>query len=211
MEHQLATEVKADSLLRGTFYAAENAWHFLQDAVLLFQSGRYSNTLVLATYCLEDVGRASLCLQHRKKGDSVTVKSLRKEFRIHAFSLAQAKIPVSVGSSSFGEPPPPGSPQEAELFERLRLKREKLENDAPHRAKTRRFGALYVTPLDDGIHWNCPSDVSRDDADHWLGAAYVAYLRVRGEALAVASEEDLDEAFWGWRRQPKLPEPHWDI
>ncbi|HLW81949.1 MAG TPA: AbiV family abortive infection protein [Candidatus Acidoferrales bacterium] len=204
--------VGSDSLLRGAFYAAENAWHFLEDAVLLFKNRRYSNALVLATYCLEDVGRTSIYLQHRKNGDAPTVKSLTEECRKHAFNLEQAKFPVSVCLSSGGEPPIPGSAEERELFERLSAKRQRLEKDAPTKAKERRFGALYVAPLEDGVRWNRPQLATREDADFWIGTAYVAYLFMRGRVLSTASAEELDQAFWGSeQRQPKLPEPDWDI
>jgi AbiV family abortive infection protein len=201
-----------DSLLRGAFYAAEHAWHLLEDAVLLFQNKRYSNTLVLAEYCLEEVGRAKIYVQHRADGSAVTVNSLKSECKNHAFKLAQAEIPVAVGVPGGGLPPQPGSAEEAVLGEQLKMLRERMERKAPNRALDSRFKALYVDPHEDGVRWNRPHEVTREDADSWLGAAYVAYLFMRRRVLGAASAEELDQAFWGSeRRQPKLPEPDWDI
>ena len=204
-------QIPSDSLLRGAFYAVEHAWKFLLDAVLLFQNQRFSNALVLATYCLEEVGRARIYLRHRVDGDAVTARSLKDECKDHAFKLTEAKIPVSVSFSGMGEPPVAGSREERELFERFRSMRDRLEKQIPDKAKSQRFAALYVGPEEDGIRWNRPSHVTRDEAEHWLSPAYVAYLLVRNEVLSAASPEELDRAFWGWPHQPSLPEADWDI
>lgn len=118
---------------------------------------------------------------------------------------------VSAGLSAAGKPPRHGSAEEGKLARRLRALRERVEKDAPNQVKLRRFRALYVNPLEDGLRWNRPSNVGRDEAEYWLDTAYVTYLRVRAEVLAATSSEELEQAFWGWEHQPRLPEPDWDI
>ena len=88
-----------DFLLRGAFYSMEQAWHLLQDGVLLFQRGRYSSSLVLSVYCLEEMGRAEICLRERERAltsAEVTVKDLRDAYTKHKLKLGQGQITVTV-------------------------------------------------------------------------------------------------------------------
>ena len=207
------TEIRADSLLRGAFYALEQAWNLLYDAVGLYQKRRYANSLVLSVFCLEEQGRAEIYLNKRKlalQSGRVNVQSLRKQCQKHEVKLNQGQIPVTAVLFGFGEPPSTGSAEEAKVAARLRKVRQVLEERAPREAHENRFRALYVDPGEDGKRWNRPSKtISEEDADKWLGAALVGYERLRGQ-LVESNDAELAGAVLEWKSRPELPEPPWD-
>lgn len=106
--------ITADALVRGTAYAMEQAWHLLRDAVLLIQQERYASSLVIATFCLEQLGRAEIYRKNAKRaseGKRVTLSSMNRDLIDHAAKLYEAQIPVTAALVTAGELPAPGSPR----------------------------------------------------------------------------------------------------
>jgi AbiV family abortive infection protein len=191
----------------------EQAWHLLRDAVLLIQKKRYASSLVLATYCLEELGRAETYRQNAKRafvGELVTLRSIDRAVREHQPKLYRAQVPVSVSEGFFGEPPPVGSEGERQLAERLAARRKALEQEAPRKALDDRQRALYVDRVQHVRGWNRPCQViSRDDADYYVGAADVRYGQLRLELKRDGSE--VGKKIWSWLRDLQLPDPPWDV
>jgi len=76
---QNKTPLSADVLAMGAIYAMEQAWNLLRDAVLLIQDKRYASSVVLATFCLEQNGRAEIYRENAKlasAGRPVTLGSM---------------------------------------------------------------------------------------------------------------------------------------
>lgn len=215
-QHQLRCEMKlsADFLVVGSFYALEQAGNLLFSAVELFRLKRYSDTLVLSVFCLEELGRAQIFLKNARsalKSKAVTLETLNRECNSHVRKLEQGHIPVTVSTMLLAEVPTPGSPEEKKLGEQLRKTRVFLKREAPKDAHNWRLRALYVEPTKDGKRWMRPSRVvTKEEAEKWLGAAEVAYTKVRTQLLLLKNHTQLRTTVVGLRGLPSLPEPSWD-
>src|SRR5713101_7971274 len=122
--------LSADVLTKGAIYAMEEAWILLRDAVLLIQNKRYPSSLVLATFCLEQLGRAEIYRENAKRastGKPVTLGSMGTALTEHLPKLFKARIPVTASTVLYGEPPAPGSEDGRQLAERLTAIRELRE------------------------------------------------------------------------------------
>jgi AbiV family abortive infection protein len=210
---QVKARLSADVLARGTAYAMEQAWTLLRDAVLLIQDKRYASSLVLATFCLEQLGRAEIYRENAKQafaGKPVTLVSMGRALTDHLPKLVKARIPVTASLVSFGDPPAPGSEAAVQLAERLAAIREINEGQAPHKALDVRKRALHVDRIHDVPGWNRPSSViTKDDADYWVSAADVRYGLLRSELEK--DNTDVGKKIWAGIEQLQLPESPWDI
>ncbi len=209
---QNKTPLSADALATGTAYAMEQAWHLLQDAVLLIQNKRYPSSFVLATFCLEQLGRAEIYRKNAKQafaGRTVTLGSMDRELKHHLPKLFEAQIPVTASIALFGEPPAPGSEAAIDLAERLAAIRKRNEQEAPQRALDIRQRALHVDRIHHFPGWNQPRRViTRDDADYWIDAADVGYGLLRSELEKDNTE--VGKKIWAGIEQFQLPESPWD-
>jgi len=205
--------LSADVLTKGAIYAMEEAWILLQDAVLLIQNKRCTSSLVLATFCLEQLGRAEFYREnakHASEGKTVTSRSMGKALTDHLTKLSKAQIPVTASAATWGEPPPPGSEAAIQLAGRLAAIRKIREKEAPQEALEARKRALHVDRIRDFPGWNQPSRViTRDDADYWVGAADVRYGLLRNELEKDNTE--VGKKIWAGIEQFQLPESPWDV
>lgn len=210
---QDTAQISSVALVRGAAYALEQAWFLLADAVLLFQNGRYSSSLVLATYCLEQLGRVDLYRENSvraDKGETVTLASMSRELGDHLSKLYRAQIPVPTGLFFQGLPPAPGSDEERELAERLRRTRLILEKQAPRKALTDRTRSIHVDRIQRPPGWNRPCDeIEKGTADFYLGAAYVRYGLLRRELRLDNSE--VGKRIWATILGLGVPEGQWDV
>ena len=86
----MAATLSARFLIEGAFFAAHHSRNLLGDAVNLYKGGRYSTSLVLSTYCIEELGRAKILHKNARdafNGMVVTVESIRKKCRNHKIKL----------------------------------------------------------------------------------------------------------------------------
>jgi AbiV family abortive infection protein len=203
----------ANVLATGATYAIEQAWHLLRDAVLLIQNKRYASSLVLATFCLEQLGRAEIYRENAKDasaGKRVTLGSMGRSLTNHLPKLFKAKIPVTVSMPVYGEPPAPGSQAAIKLAERLTAFRKILENEAPQKALEVRKRALHVDRISHFAGWNRPSKaITRDDADYWVGAAHVRYGLLRSELEG--DNSPVGKKIWAVTQQLELQESSWNL
>jgi AbiV family abortive infection protein len=210
---QNKTPLSADALAKGTAYAMEQAWNLLRDSVLLIQNKRYASSLVLATFCLEQLGRAEIYRKNAKQafaGQPVTLGSMDRALKYHLPKLFEARIPVTASMALYGDPPVPGSEAAIQLAERLAAIRKRNEQEAPQRALDIRQRALHVDRIAHFPGWNQPRRViTRDDADYWVGAADVRYGLLRSELEK--DDTEVGKKIWAATEQFKLPESPWDI
>lgn len=205
--------LSADVLARGSAYAMEQAWHLLRDAVLLIQQERYASSLVLATHCLEQLGRAEVYRKNAKlasEGKHVTLGSMGRALTDHMTKLYEAQIPVTAALATAGEPPAPGSPEERQLMHRLQAVRKLLEHSAPKKAMEDRKRALHVDRVHYAPRWNRPrKEIARGDAAYYVGAADVRYSSLRNELLG--DETEVGKKIGARIEFLQLPEPPWDV
>ncbi len=205
--------LSAEVLARGTAYAMELAWNLLRDAVLLIQNKRYASSLVLATFCLEQLGRAEIYREnakHASAGRPVTLDSMGRALTDHLPKLLKAQIPVTVSIVSFDDPPAPNSEAARQLGERLAAIRKVREKEVPQEALEVRKRALHVDRIHDVPGWNRPTGViTRDDADSWVSAAVVRYGLLRSDLEKDKTE--VAKKICAGIQQLQLPESQWDI
>jgi AbiV family abortive infection protein len=180
--------------------------------VLLIQYKRYASSLVLATFCLEQLGRAEIYRKNAKQAfadQPVTVGSMDRALKHHLPKLLKARIPVTASMALYGEPPAPGSEAAMQLADRLAAIRERNEQEAPQKALDIRQRAIHVDRIHHFPGWNQPSRViTRGDADYWVGAADVRYGLLRSELQNDNTE--IGKKIWAGIEQFQLPESPWD-
>jgi AbiV family abortive infection protein len=207
------TPLTSEVLIRGAMYALEQAWFLLQDAVLLIQRKRHASSVVLATYCLEQLGRAQVYREKAKDaegGSIVTLEMMKSELREHLPKLSKAEIPVTASIFRVAEPPAPGTEAERRLGEQLVAVRKSLESTAPRRASQIRMRALHVDHIERPPDWNRPSQViTRDDSDNWVGAATLRYSTLRSDLSNSSSA--VDRRIWAGVERLEIPEASWGI
>jgi AbiV family abortive infection protein len=191
----------------------EQAWHLLKDAVLLIQNKRYPSSLITATYCLEQIGRAEIYREKAKQITAVgriTFSSMNRDLRCHIAKLHRAQIPVTAAVTTLGGPPASGSDEERQLGEQLAALRKMLEKQAPHKALDDRQRAIHVDAVQGWRGWNRPCQtIVEDDADYYVGAATVRYGLLRSDLQRDGS--GVGRKIWEWIVRLDLPEAPWDV
>lgn len=209
-----------DYLCIGTFLAAEQAWHLLHDANLLYGQKRYANSLVLSVYSVEEVGRSRIYLESTEQvlqGKVITLGDLKKLCTYHMEKLAQGRSPEMIHVAAFipSEPPAPGSPEESKLAQRLLERRTAREAAAPRETHKKRFQALYVDPIDGGREWNVPSNIEELDAWDMLDLAGYEYEKHRSKLNHLLQGRIEFQEIAARVSLPKLPEticlPDWKL
>jgi AbiV family abortive infection protein len=210
---QRKTRLSADALAKGATYAMEQAWYLLKDAVLLIQNERYASSLILATFCLEQLGRTEIYREYATQafaGEPVTLGAMSRALTDHLSKLFKARIPVTASMAFHGGPPAPGSEAAIELAERLAAIRNINEQKAPRKALDFRQRALHVDRIHHFPGWNRPSHaITRDEADSWVSAAVVRYGLLRSELGR--DDTEVGKKIWAGIEQLQLPESQWDI
>jgi AbiV family abortive infection protein len=188
----------------------------LEESQMLYKAGRYSTSFALAVLSREEIGRSSIYLRKRMLvlgGQTVTLKSLRRETTDHIrkVSVAQEIIGVPVSIDWNFPPPEPGSPEEDDLIARFAQKRIILEERLPQEAHERKLRALYVDPAEDAPYWHCPhTDIHDSEADLMITTAVCEYDISRGRLLHPRDPEHqllIDH----WHTRPALPAIEWDF
>lgn len=207
-------------LCMGTFLAAEQAWHLLHDANLLYGQKRYANSLVLSVYSVEEVGRSRIYLESTEQvlqGKVITLKEVTARCKSHMKKLAQGQSPETVFVATFmsSEHPDPGSPEESELAQRLQELRKARHAAAPEATHDKRFRALYVDPIDGEREWNVPSNIEEFAALDMLYVAGYEYEKHRTKLNRLLQDRTEFQQIASRVPLPKLPEticlPDWEL
>ncbi|MBI3895671.1 MAG: AbiV family abortive infection protein [Acidobacteria bacterium] len=213
-------ELTPGYLCRGTFLAAEQAWHLLHDANLLYGQKRYANSLVLSVYSVEEVGRSRIYLESTKQvlqGKVITLEDLRKRCRDHMEKLAQGRSPEMIHVAAFIPPefPAPGSPEESKFAQHWQELRKAREAAAPRKTHAERLQALYVDPIDGEGEWNVPSNIEEFDALDMLYVAGYEYEKHRTKLNRLLQDRTEFQQIASRVPLPNLPEticfPDWKL
>lgn len=205
-------QLTPELLLEGAFYATEQAWHLLEDSVLLFQGERYATSVILATYCLEELSRSKICSDFRTRvleGTGVTSAQFSTKCEDHKRKLADGGISPLVHKCEWvTEPTDPRQDQRSveNVIAGVRKRRNRLPKDA---LEARRK-ALYVDLLADGESWNRPRLVGFDEAEPWLITAQEAYIPKRSQ-LVHSTDPEIQATAAKLYGNRGFPEPHWNL
>src|SRR5262245_10102981 len=94
----LIAMVTAHYLLEGAVYALEQCGLLLGDAASLYEKESFANTIVLAVFAREELGRYRTLRTLRKrvleKGENFTVADIRRECRKHEDKLSEGQLSI---------------------------------------------------------------------------------------------------------------------
>jgi len=217
--------VSPQFLLEGTWYALEQAGHLLHGAVLLYNSGQYSSTVVLAALGREELGKSVILRDFRKKlvggSETVTLEDVREACKVHAAKLVKGQLSVVMRTEGgdaldkllrvVDHSDRPSSDRRAarkQLDAYIKHQR-KLQPQDRHR---QRIAALYVEPKETGTAWTRPVDVSQEEArrcvEDFANDYSAKCSRFRPEIHA-ATDREFFEALQAWPGRPELPARQW--
>jgi AbiV family abortive infection protein len=156
------------SIVLGAYYAMEQSGRLLIDATRLYEGRRWSSSLVLAVFSLEELGKADMLLMraiNAAKNGPKAIETVMAGLTRHTTKLKSGRGPLTVTASVgfWGEVPEPNTEEMAELHQRLAAADRIALEHAPREAHEARMRALYV---DLGNYDLCsrPVETSRDDA-----------------------------------------------
>jgi AbiV family abortive infection protein len=166
-------------VVQGAYYAMEQSGRLLVDAVQLYEARRWSSSLVLAVFSLEELGKADMLLARAvEAGENGqrTVAQVMAGVARHTTKLRAGRGPLTVTASVgfWGDVPEPNTQEMVELQRRLaEADRIALEH-APGAAHEARMRALYVD-FGDFNMWTRPVETTSDDAYLLVSAASIEY------------------------------------
>ena len=210
-------------LLQGAFYSMEQAGHLLQDAVLLFNRKRYASSLALASYSLEEMGRARIMMGNVFKvheGGIVTGPALDREVKFGGAKAHLRKLKRGQRSGSLwqlcGLLTAQANPQGSSGPLHLRRVSSSVEHsEAVTQLKGQvaaeifemRMRALYVDRAVDGTRWYRPFEISRHEALVLLKRVSRDYRADRKGYRRLQKRIELSNecGYSGWSSRPKLP------
>jgi AbiV family abortive infection protein len=205
----------------------------LRDANIMYRSGSYASSFVLATFAIEELGKSTILLDFRRQvldGQTITRHAIEKRFRDPgAHSMKQEAGMLSITLTGDDDPEfgkwlrvrMEGDPQRPEwqaaskAIARIQAcKRKRLPRER-HQA---RMDALYVD-LKSESEWKRPLvSISRSYARNFLAEAVEYYAR-RYHDRYISSVEpisqlqhgdpELYDALKEWSDRPELPRPEW--
>src|SRR6266403_3964128 len=172
-------------LLEGAFHALEQGGLLLRDANLLYESGSYANSKVIAAFATEELGRSVILQGLRARalaGEQITLDQVKASCGNHVVKQRAGMLStVLKGSNESGLGKMlqslSGDPQSVEWKEanaKIEQLVEQKRATLPAERHAERMSALYVEPKSDG--WGTPAaDVSPQSAYDFLQDAINDY------------------------------------
>ncbi len=202
--------VEADFIIAGVFFAARNAWELLRDAWMLHNAGRYASAYGLAAFCREEIGKSKIWRDQWdrcKRGEPITLDDLKRgDATNHKKKLARVGKYLPQGIASYGEPPEPGSREEAEQAKRISEVSALARQRDPEKTHLGRLHAFFVEVGGNEFHKAYSQPRDRFDRTRSRGEileAEEAYDRVRRELMALTECASLPHTVL-----TRLPEIH---
>jgi AbiV family abortive infection protein len=196
----MSSPVTPQYLLEGAVYALEQCGLLLRDANILYRSGSYANTLVLAAFAREELGRYRILSDMRSEalgGKDFTIEEIRKSCDDHVTKQRAGMLSTVITApdkeSGLGKllwermtthpQSAEGKKADAELASISDKKRKRVPSER-HDART---SALYVEPVS-GNKWNRPADTPRSSAQEFLRDAVNDYAVQYGQSYITSPE-----------------------
>jgi AbiV family abortive infection protein len=197
------------SIVQGAYYAMEQSGRLLADAFQLYTLRRWSSSLVLAVFSLEELGKADMLLT---RGVDAALNGPKRREEVmagvawHATKLRAGRGPLTVTASVafWGDIPDPNAAEMVELERRLAEADRIASEHAPREAHEARMRALYVDLGDFGL-WNRPVETTPSDAYLLVSAASIEY-DVRRTKFIVPTEPAVIQAVRELGALPQLPD-----
>lgn len=200
----------AEEILKGAYFAMEQAGRLLKDACLLYRQERWPSSLMLAVFSFEECGKAEillrLALAAAKRGPIEEATVARTARSHHAMKIERGRSPSNFVESvgAWG-----GSENWDELDRRLVEQIEAAVKNAPTKDHQARQRAQFVDLLDG--RWVRPAEMARRDVSKLVLETSSEYATRRREFLE-SGDPFVAEA---WKRMatvlPALPEPEYPM
>lgn len=223
----MSSSVTPQYLLEGAVYALEQCGLLLRDANILYRIGSYANTVVLAAFAREELGRYKILSDMRNEalgGKIFTLKDIKTCCNDHVIRQRAGTLimsSVTDGDSDLGRvlqkvsEASPGTTQQQEALEEWwKIDRSQREHASSYRHKDR-MAALYVYP-ESGNQWNRPADTSCCFAQEFLEGAVNDYAMQYGHGYITSPEPflknnnpELYSALEKWSDRPELQRPEY--
>lgn len=154
---QWKSSLKSSQIAAGMNAASENALRLIEDAELLFSSGRYPSAVSLAILSIEESGKVSVLRELALAKDGKDVKEAWKSYRSHTKKNASWILAELVSKGA----------RKLEDF------RELFSEDAEHPALLDSLKQIsFYTDCLGKAHWSRPSEViERDTARSIIGVS----------------------------------------
>jgi AbiV family abortive infection protein len=211
------TPVGLDFILRGGWFALEQAGRLLTDAKALYRAGSYSGAVALALFSREEVAKSRKLFalwMRAARGENITFDQLVEEIDMphvekqkhgaSMFSLRTDEATLDLLRSGRDVSPA----EYDEVIRRSRFSFERLLKTAPHTRHKDRLRALYVDPAPDQATWSRPSDFTSREARDILTDAGNDYWQQHSSPGLPALASDMDKlnaALAAWTDKPTLP------
>jgi len=216
--------ISEDTLLRGSWYALEQAGRLLHSAVTLFDGGDPSTAVVLAMFGREELGRSQIlrnlaakvkagqkltaiqisksCEDHIEKQKAATLSTT---VRVSPNTQLSAAVQTRVRAGFHSEAARKAS---AEIEEATKAKR-KRDPKSRHDARVQ---GLYVDLDVSGTSWTRPASLSAQNVRDHMDDAMNDYAGELDRLRNVVIEQDFPEMAAARARMnpiPVLPAPCW--
>ena len=194
-----AKKLSPTDLMKGAYYAIEQAGLLLHDAFALYKEGRYSSAVVLAVFSYEELGRAVIYWNQRKRilpSGSMSAKSLKRSCKEHTEKLRRGQMSVTFMM------PPQLRVNPWKLMDMKFEISDRIRKHRPREYHSRRKQSLYVEPNNLG-GWNRPCTFSPEHCKRLLQDVANNYGFYIGQVLFGDAERKA--AMEKWRGRPTLP------
>jgi len=220
------TPVALDTLLRGTWFALEQAGRLLREAVALEDSGAHSTAAGLALLAREELGRyvilRELWGRASQGGAALTAAEVRAACENHVVKQqrgAFSSVMRAQGDSRLATlmrrllKLPYHSPDAQLARSEVEVARCAKDKRTPTDRHTQRMRAFYVDLAESGATWYRPAELDPAETRNWLFDAVNDYSGLRDclttPGVREVAEPELAAALDTWPDKPPLPPPVW--
>lgn len=191
------SDVRADVLLRGAWYALEQSGLLLTNAISLHSNNAYASSVVLALLAREELGRCNILLnlwREASGGANVSVGEVQKACDDHVEKQRQSQLSIMYRAEEGADglanllqersKAKPGTSEYAELDKQLKkIDDLKVKRTSGERHLTR-MKAMYVDLNEAGTDWNRPHVLPKSEATNCLTDAINDYTVKRERLMA---------------------------
>lgn len=213
--------LSAAALFQGSLYALQQCGLLLNDAICLFDDGRYVTSAGIAMLAREELGRHKILLElwrEANNGVSPTVKQVRDRCKDHVTKQQAAQLSVTMTGSRDDQvgrllwkklEPKVGSPEFDADDDQLNVLTEHRKKTRPTARHTMRMKAFYVD-LDSDGSWILPSTSDSGTCANEVNDAVNDYANALQRLTpGLQIEQTFTTALAEWTDAPQIPPPRW--
>ena len=207
----MTAKIAPAELAQGGWYALEQCGHLLDDAVLLFDLGRYSTAVCLAMLAREEYGKARKLFELAAAGQNVDADDVVMADHIEKQTAARVSVVLRSldPNSGLGKLLWQASTlNRTEAMHALGRVIDAAVRRAPEERHDARMRSLYVDWEPTLRKWSRPEMMIADEAKYQLDHAindYAVYVSNIGEAMTDVLGPVVAELLNRWPERPRLP------